>query len=700
MQVNRYSQAADIPFMSTYVPIDFDTMYKIGTAQKQAVDDALKDLSTNLKTWSQFTSPSVVDTDNWYKLTMGQVAPIVNEMVKNPDLIKSAEGRYRLYNAINNVDYASLSKLKKGAEQLTAFNQNKARLRAAGMWNPSRNWNNKDTLNYNTLQEGILQDTSPLQYKSLGEIVRPYIEGLKPSFIAGNVNPNNPNQKLPYTKGWMAITNQDLYRTLNEKANEIIQTPQGNAWYNDIADAMQSINPDVTEKEIYQQFVNQMMQDAQYKLIAYPVDDTLAMQLELQRNEHKLENSDKSAPVLGLEDMLVKTYGDKLNSIVGTARINSKQFSNLEAEYNNSSNSEMSQFYGQLYKSNKEFATLYDKALSIIKKEYPNYPESEMQTQAANFALSNTELTENEQKLYSTALNKVSNNEMQVVDKAMGYTLQGIFNQYLETGTDDKLISNTSDQLNYEQNPFKQINVYIDGGDLMYSDAKAHDMWNKGLHALSQSMSPQLEAQVEQQMFKEKDFVSPGIGYIINPTKLMSPKEFIYNNNKHIRDLAQEANYDVLNTHLDRNTLGKDNLDIEELAAKGKFGKVSVGGIQGYIDTNGVRNYVVSVNIPKKALNERYWRWYAWDEVSNTLRNYGFTQTEGSGDDKDGMWKDGYITVDMVLPSTNALQDKTITNRYFQKEVGTTKTKESQAAIDDAMLQKFGNFEIGIGLKQ
>ncbi|MGM9530815.1 hypothetical protein [Intestinibacter sp.] len=59
-----------------------------------------------------------------------------------------------------------------------------------------------------------------------------------------------------------------MQRTLNEKANEIIQTPQGNAWYNDIADTMRSINPDVTEEEIYQQFVNQMMQDAQYKLIA------------------------------------------------------------------------------------------------------------------------------------------------------------------------------------------------------------------------------------------------------------------------------------------------------------------------------------------------------------------------------------------------------------------------------------------------
>lgn len=700
MQVNRYSQAADIPFISTYVPIDFDTMYKIGTAQKQAVDDALKDLSTNLKTWKEFTSPSIVDTDNWYKLTMGQVAPIVNEMVKNPDLIKSAEGRYRLQNAINNVDYASLSKLKKGAEQLTAFNQNKARLQAAGMWNPSRNWNNKDTLNYNTLQEGILQDISPLQYKSLGELVRPYIEGLKPSFIAGNVNPNDPKQKLPYTKGWMAITNQDLYRTLLEKTNEIIQTPQGRAWYNDISDSMKTVDPNVTEEEIQQAFMNQMIQDSQYKLMAQPVDDTFAIQSELQRRRYELENKDKNHPVLGLEDMLVKTYGNKLNSIVDTARINSKQFSDLESQYNENSNSEMSQFYQQLYQSNKTFAALYDKALSVMKKEYPNAQESELQTQAANFALGNAELTDAEKKQYYTALNKVSNNEMQVVDKAMGYTLQGVFNQYLQTGSDDQLMSNTSEQLNYEQNPFKQINTYIDGGDLMYSDAKAHDMWNKGLHALSQNMSPQLESWVEQQMFKEKDFVSSGIGYTVDPRKLISPKNFIYNNNKHIRDLAQQADYDVLNTHLDRNTWGKDNLDIEELAAKGKFGKVAVGGIKGYIDTNGVRNFVVSVNIPKNSINEHYGRWWMWDEVGNTLRDYGFTQTEGSGDSKDGAWKDGYVTVDMVLPATNVLQDKTITNRRFQKDVGTTNTKEGQAAIDDAMLQKFGNFEIGIGLKQ
>ena len=334
MQVNRYSQAADIPFISTYVPIDFDTMYRIGTAQKQAVDDALKDLSTNLKTWKEFTSPSIVDTDNWYKLTMGQVAPIVNEMVKNPDLIKSAEGRYRLQNAINNVDYASLSKLKKGAEQLTAFNQNKARLQAAGMWNPSRNWNNKDTLNYNTLQEGILQDISPLQYKSLGELVRPYIEGIKPSFIAGNVNPNDPSQKLPYTKGWMAITNQDLYRTLNEKVNEIVQTPQGYAWYKDIADTVRSVNPNATDEEISQFFINQMMQDAQYKLIAQPVDDTMAMQQDLARYKYRLEHPEEiNTPLTRSGEILASLERQQKGALQSYAKTRyDKDYDNLSEE--------------------------------------------------------------------------------------------------------------------------------------------------------------------------------------------------------------------------------------------------------------------------------------------------------------------------------------------------------------------------------
>lgn len=219
MQVNRYSQAADIPFISTYVPIDFDTMYRIGTAQKQAVDDALKDLSTNLKTWGEFTSPSVVDTDNWYKLTMGQMAPIVNEMVKNPDLIKSAEGRYRLQNAINNVDYASLSKLKQSSDFLRQGLEMRAKMKADGTYN--EDWDLSDIEHYDTLgRNQVFSDIAPVKFMTANQLSNPYFDNM----AKGDLGPVWQNGILYRVKG---NTIEDLYQVATQHFNDLVNTPQG-----------------------------------------------------------------------------------------------------------------------------------------------------------------------------------------------------------------------------------------------------------------------------------------------------------------------------------------------------------------------------------------------------------------------------------------------------------------------------------------
>lgn len=303
--VNRYDKPAQAQFINAYAPIDFDALYRIGSANKEAVDKVEKELSAQIKEWGQFKSPSQVDTKRFYDLTLSRIAPIVEEIAKNPDMLKSAQGRAQIQSVINNTDYATLSELKEGADALRLFQRNQAELMSRGLWNPSRNWNNVDVSNYDTKSSGVLKQISPLQYKSLGEVVRPYIEGLKPSFIAGNVNPNDPSQKLPFTKGWMAITNEDLQRTLIEKANEIVQTPQGRAWYNDIADTMRTINPKATKEDIYNAFVDQMMQDSQYKLTATPVDDALAMQKEVARYKYRLEHpEDAQVPMTRSEEFM------------------------------------------------------------------------------------------------------------------------------------------------------------------------------------------------------------------------------------------------------------------------------------------------------------------------------------------------------------------------------------------------------------
>jgi hypothetical protein len=49
------------------------------------------------------------------------------------------------------------------------------------MYNPL--WHDVDFTNYNTVDSGIFNDISPLAYKSEVDLVRPYVDNLKASFM-------------------------------------------------------------------------------------------------------------------------------------------------------------------------------------------------------------------------------------------------------------------------------------------------------------------------------------------------------------------------------------------------------------------------------------------------------------------------------------------------------------------------------------
>ena len=63
---NRYDRAAEAPILNTYVPINFDQLYRVGAAQREAVDKAAQDLSTNVQKFGEFYSPSAIDTQRFY----------------------------------------------------------------------------------------------------------------------------------------------------------------------------------------------------------------------------------------------------------------------------------------------------------------------------------------------------------------------------------------------------------------------------------------------------------------------------------------------------------------------------------------------------------------------------------------------------------------------------------------------------------
>ena len=216
MAANRFDQAAQMPVINTYVPIDFDQLYRIGATQKAAVDQAAKEFGAALEKFGEFYSPSQVDTNNWYNLTINRkdIQDLLNRMTTDPDAIKDAGFRSSLAGAINRTDYAALSRLRQSREGLLQRQEANQKLMLAGRYNPLLH--DVDYSNYNTLASGIFNDVSPLPYTSVVEMVKPYVDNLEDSFmgvqngwIHRGVTPERTDQQIH--ANWSNIVNTPGY---------------------------------------------------------------------------------------------------------------------------------------------------------------------------------------------------------------------------------------------------------------------------------------------------------------------------------------------------------------------------------------------------------------------------------------------------------------------------------------------------------
>lgn len=181
MQANRYDRAAEAPIMNTYAPINFGELYRIGQAQRQAVEQAANEFTNTVSKFGEFQSPSAVDTQRYYENSLGKIRDLIDEAATNPDAMKDANFRARLNSRIANLDYATLSNLKQSREGMLARQKANQELMIKGMYNPL--WHDVDFTNYNTVDSGIFNDVAPLAYKSEVDLVRPYVDNLKASFM-------------------------------------------------------------------------------------------------------------------------------------------------------------------------------------------------------------------------------------------------------------------------------------------------------------------------------------------------------------------------------------------------------------------------------------------------------------------------------------------------------------------------------------
>lgn len=213
MATNRFDKPIESEYISQYTPIPFEQLYAIGKANNERVDKAYQDLGNQFTKWSEFRSPSAVDTKRWYDLTIGAGQDVVNKLAANPDLIKTAEGRSLIQSFINTRPYNELSQLQQSREGLLQRQKVNQQLMLSGKYNPL--WHEVDFTNYNTLDSGVFNDVAPLAYKSEVDLVKPYVDNLKPGFI---------RQEGAYD--WRGVSSERIDQEIANNISAIYNTPE------------------------------------------------------------------------------------------------------------------------------------------------------------------------------------------------------------------------------------------------------------------------------------------------------------------------------------------------------------------------------------------------------------------------------------------------------------------------------------------
>lgn len=279
MAINRYDEAAPIQYVSQYVPIPFSELFAMSKYYGDEIKAARKELNEHLKTVGEFSSPSLIDTENYRKEAVGRLEPFIDEAAANPALMKSAAWRSQMLNQLNAIDYGLLHRMKKTAENAQIREKAKAALKAEGLY---EEWFDddmyRDLSNWDTQKYGIMTSLSPDKYVSMEELGTKYTKDLKPTFYKGKAP--NSGQSLPF-HNWLAVSSTDIRRQFEDHAQDLLSTDAGAKHYGRVRQLLKSQNPNISEEQIMETFIDALTVEQSDKLIETPVLDSASLQLSL-----------------------------------------------------------------------------------------------------------------------------------------------------------------------------------------------------------------------------------------------------------------------------------------------------------------------------------------------------------------------------------------------------------------------------------
>ena len=243
MAVNRYDEAVVTPYIEQYTPIPFDTLYRLGQVYNTQRDQTETAFQTALQQYRNFNSPSAVDTQRWYDLTVRPASQLASDMASNPELLRTPEGRRRIQNFINTRPYAELSQLEQSRQNMLQRQKNIQELIKDGKYYDA--WHNINLSSYDTLRQGLFNDINVTPYSSTAELVKPYIDGVKDSYIG--------------TQGefdYYGVTPQQIQDIIGSNMSTLMTTPQA------IEYIRQYVRQGYSQEEAQQIFANQLVNSA------------------------------------------------------------------------------------------------------------------------------------------------------------------------------------------------------------------------------------------------------------------------------------------------------------------------------------------------------------------------------------------------------------------------------------------------------
>lgn len=382
------------PTMAKMVLDAQDKYFNVVYADYQRGLQEMKDFK---KEYGDFLTPILADQDWYNKNVTGKVRDFIDgAYARGIDLTRSAEGRAAISQLINSIDVGSIAKLRSSAENAREFLKERAKLEAAGLYNPLlAKYDGPDVRTYSTLDRldaegnivhgsGIWDKMSPTRITDVATFGNPYFEGMKP-----NIHSESKNG-VSYSVE--SITEDDLKNVANAHFNELVSTPQGQlmyAYYQDLAKTTGGNARDMFNQAIVDGQRRRIYQKDDY-------DDQWAKREQLKQGWARINQAQKEFEWKKATDLLALGLDENGNPIGGSklmpkgaadqiAQVQNSQYMNrmseIKQEYESDKKKEQ-EYYKKLSPGYKIIADKYKKAKDVV-----NNPSSKREdvVKAANF---------------------------------------------------------------------------------------------------------------------------------------------------------------------------------------------------------------------------------------------------------------------------------------------------------------------------